>query len=595
MVGYSIDEVIDGKVLWSEMTPPEWRHLDIAALQQLKTIGVMEPVEKEYFHKNGSRIRVRVQGTNFEGSSEGIAYVQDITAQRKAEKDLAERDLELRSNQERLAMAISHARVGFYDWDVVENRIIFSDRMMRDWGLDEGHRIDTLESAMQLIHPEDRERVRGLINTAMLQKSTYEAEYRVVHPTGSMIWVEVHGSVIFDAKGKPIRFFGSSIDITKKKKQQEELKLAVAAFHNDRENFRTLFKQTPEMVCILRGPDHVFEFVNEAHIRALGFDATGMAVRVAQPESVEVHGILDGVYRTGKTAELREIPITLTDRLRYFNLTYSARRDEEGEIDGIMILGVEITDQVLAREALKKTELALKSAVRSRDEFLSIASHELKTPITSLKLQAQLALRRFQKAKPFTPEQISELMDMIERQANRLNRLVDDMLDIAHIRSGRLQIQRSRVRLDEFLAEAMLRFGPIFKQAETSISLSVEQSFEGDWDRVRLEQVLNNLLTNGLRYGNKKPISITLRRSPLQPSFARLEVRDEGRGISADALDRIFNRFERDVDRNEVSGLGLGLFITRQIVEAHGGKVWAESEGLQKGSTFIVELPISTG
>jgi len=110
------------------------------------------------------------------------------------------------------------------------------------------------------------------------------------------------------------------------------------------------------MVCILKGREHLFEFVNEAHIKVLGFDATGKTVREAQPESIEVHGILDNVYKTGVTAELNEIAVTVGGRIRYFNLTYSARRAQEGEIDGVMILGTEVTYQILAREALKESE-----------------------------------------------------------------------------------------------------------------------------------------------------------------------------------------------------------------------------------------------
>lgn len=132
---------------------------------------------------------------------------------------------------------------------------------------------------------------------------------------------------------------------------------------NERENFRNLFRQTPEMVCILDGPEHIFEFVNEAHIKALGFDATGMKVRDAQPESVEVYDILDRVYQTGESAELHEIPVTVTNRLRYFNLTYSARRNTEGEINGIMILGTEVTEQVLNRRTVNGQKLALEVAL----------------------------------------------------------------------------------------------------------------------------------------------------------------------------------------------------------------------------------------
>lgn len=119
-------------------------------------------------------------------------------------------------------------------------------------------------------------------------------------------------------------------------------------------NLRNLFAQTPEMFCILRGPDHTFEFVNEAHIKILGFNATGKSVREAQPESIEVHGILDDVYKTGKTSSFQEIPVTVGDSLRYFDLTFAASRDMEGNIKGIMILGSEVTNRVLADEKVKR-------------------------------------------------------------------------------------------------------------------------------------------------------------------------------------------------------------------------------------------------
>jgi PAS domain S-box-containing protein len=139
---------------------------------------------------------------------------------------------------------------------------------------------------------------------------------------------------------------------------KEQIKLAHAlekSQHSiivERENFRDLFKQTPEMVCILSGPEHLFEFVNEAHIQVLGFDATGMTVRNAQPESVEVHGILDEVYQTGNTAKLIEIPVTVGASLRFFNLTYSARHDDDGNVNGVMMLGTEVTAEVQSRHEI---------------------------------------------------------------------------------------------------------------------------------------------------------------------------------------------------------------------------------------------------
>jgi PAS domain S-box-containing protein len=146
------------------------------------------------------------------------------------------------------------------------------------------------------------------------------------------------------------------VDVTEEIQARRAVERGKAAVENERENFRNLFRHSPELVCVLKGPDHVFEFVNEAHIRALGFDATGQTVHQAQPESVEVHGILDRVFQTGETALLHEIPVTVGNRVRYFNITYAARRDESGVIDGIVILGSEVTTQVLARQQLAQSE-----------------------------------------------------------------------------------------------------------------------------------------------------------------------------------------------------------------------------------------------
>lgn len=152
-------------------------------------------------------------------------------------------------------------------------------------------------------------------------------------------------SPLKDAEGNIIGVTGVSTDITDLKNAQMEV-------FSERENFRSLFKQTPEMVCILKGPDHLFEFVNEAHVAALGFDATGKTVREAQPESVEVHGLLDSVYQTGVTELLNEIPVTVGKKLRYFDLTYAPRRDIYGKINGVLILGSEVTHKVEVRNAL---------------------------------------------------------------------------------------------------------------------------------------------------------------------------------------------------------------------------------------------------
>ena len=236
-------------------------------------------------------------------------------------------------------------------------------------------------------------------------------------------------------------------------------------------------------------------------------------------------------------------------------------------------------------------EKDLEEALQARDEFLSIASHELKTPLTTLKLQSQLFKRKATKNPelPFDRETIMELVEQTERQANRLTRLVDDMLDISRIRSKKFSIKREKIDLHLVSRELLDRMEPQFLAADLKRpELRVVGLPHGRWDRLRLEQVLTNLLTNAIRYGQGKPIQVEIAATPNQTRFS---VTDQGMGIAPENQNKIFDRFERAINASEVSGLGLGLFISKRIVQAHGGRIWVESE-LEKGSRFVVELPV---
>lgn len=240
---------------------------------------------------------------------------------------------------------------------------------------------------------------------------------------------------------------------------------------------------------------------------------------------------------------------------------------------------------------IKETAERLAEAVKARDEFLSISSHELKTPLTSLRLQAQLMKRSIQSNsfREYTDEQMYKIVDQTDRQVTRLNRLIDDMLDITRIRSGKFSINKEKFDFADLVTETVARLKPMFEEAKASVPvIERRDSSIGYWDKMRIEQVMNNLLLNALRYGEGRPISVNLIR---YESALRISIQDQGIGIDKERLDKIFDRFERAISANEISGLGLGLFIVRQIVQAHGGRAWGESE-LGQGSTFHFELPL---
>jgi PAS domain S-box-containing protein len=226
--------------------------------------------------------------------------------------------------------------------------------------------------------------------------------------------------------------------------------------------------------------------------------------------------------------------------------------------------------------------LAAQAAVRVREDFLSVAGHELRTPLTSLKLQLQL-LERTRPSDLSAPR-----LQGMRRQVGRLESLVESLLDVGRLSEGRLSLELGEVELGALTREVLERLEDVFERAGCAVHLEAPAPVHGRWDAQRLDQVLVNLLTNAAKYGAGRPVHVRVEEAG---GLARLTVRDEGIGIAPEALPRLFGRFERAVSDRRYGGIGLGLYISRQLVEAMGGRVSVHSR-LDEGSTFTVELPL---
>jgi PAS domain S-box-containing protein len=224
------------------------------------------------------------------------------------------------------------------------------------------------------------------------------------------------------------------------------------------------------------------------------------------------------------------------------------------------------------------------NAIRLRDEFLSVASHELRTPLTSLRLQLSLLDRRLSEESRVL---LKPKLEVTRRQVERLTSLVNTLLDVSRIVAGRITLELTEVDLVHVVQEALERLCEVFEQAGCAVTLQADGPVVGCWDAPRLDQVIVNLLTNAAKYGQGRPITVTVEGSEER---ALLIVRDEGIGIAEEDQQRLFGRFERAVSGRHYGGLGLGLYISREIVEALGGRVGVESRP-GEGSTFRVELP----
>lgn len=241
-------------------------------------------------------------------------------------------------------------------------------------------------------------------------------------------------------------------------------------------------------------------------------------------------------------------------------------------------------EEHLARQTAENERVAAIDAIRSRDEFFSIASHELNTPLTSLKLMVQMLHRGSVK-----PDAMATALARIERQVEKLSRLIDELLSVSRIQAGRLHLELEDVDVAALTRELVERFGDDAARAHSPLLLRCPSTLVGHWDRMRLDQVLSNLIANALKFGRGQPIEIAAERAN---GVARLTVADHGIGIPPDRLPHIFERFERAVPASQYAGLGLGLYIVSQITSALGGTVRAESTP-GAGSVFTLDLPVT--
>jgi PAS domain S-box-containing protein len=320
-------------------------------------------------------------------------------------------------------------------------------------------------------------------------------------------------------------------------------------------------------------------------------------IRSRQPETSECDPVtlaaalgvedVDTVRRLGATAYLT-VPLCARGQvLGALTLVASApsRRFDPSDIALVVDLGQRAA---LAIENARLYATA-QQAIRVREEFLSIASHELRTPLSALELQVQSFQIQLKK-QPIDLARITAKSDVIRRQVDRLARLISEMLDVSRIDAGRLELTIEDVDLGELVREVVARFGGELERAETTLELDVDAGVVGQWDRLRLDQVVTNLLHNAMKYGKGAPIHVALT-TDVESGSARLTVTDHGIGISAADQVRIFGRFERAVSSRAYGGMGVGLFIVAQILGAHRAEITVKSE-LAQGATFVVSLPL---
>ena len=433
---------------------------------------------------------------------------------------------------------------------------------------------------LDAVHPSQRESLLARWRATESGEREWECEVLIRRGLDNAHrWHLLRALALTDGQGGVRKWIGSLIDIHEQRQAAQDL--------------QTLANFLPQLAWVADGKGQISWF-NQRWL-----DYTGGAI-----EQMRGDGWLQVVHPDHRPGVRRAFARALQDQAP-FEGTFPMRSasgawqwfltraipitDEGGRITRWFGTSTDINEQLEVQNRLERAQLDLKTAVRARDQFLSIASHELKTPLTSLQLVAQMAERNLERnpERACEPPRVRKLVDQTGKSVARLTRLVDDMLDSSRIAMGKLSFKTEYFNLTELVHEVIERTQPQAQAHNSSIQVVSETDAWGNWDRFRLEQVVLNLLTNAIRYGENTPIEV---RVDADGKRATLQVRDHGPGVAPGQEERIFQQFERATPHSSISGLGLGLFICKEIVERHGGTIHVDNY-VGKGANFVVQLP----
>lgn len=407
-------------------------------------------------------------------------------------------------------------------------------------------------------------------------------------------WWNYSYSPVFDDAGAIAGVLVVATEITAEVAGRKKLEAARVEAETARQELHTVFMQAPFPMALLKGPDHRFSLVNGPYQVLVNRNVVGKTLREAFSEEEVGYYLpfVDHVYKTGEPIGLKDAPLRLPDasgvlRDSFIDVSYHPYRDAQGAVIGILGISHDVTDKVLAR--LRESELrrAAESANRAKDEFLATVSHELRNPLTAILGWSRLLIANRD------PQRLEKGLAVIERNARAQARLIEDILDMSRIVTGKVVLELRRVHLEGIIKNAVESIRPAASAKGIRLELELGDTgldLVGDEDR--LQQVVWNLISNAVKFtesgGRVRVVASRL------GSRVVIRVEDSGKGISPELLPHVFDRF-RQGDASTTKrhgGLGLGLAIVRQLVEMHGGTVRAESAGEGRGATFEIAMPI---
>ena len=490
---------------------------------------------------------------------------QELIQRRHSEARLSRKNRQLLDQKIKLNLTEQASRVGVFDWTVGSAQTKWTRQLEKIYGLAPGQFKGTYEYWISLIHPEDRAKAENAISHALIT-GLFETEFRIIWPDGSIHWLYGRGKVFYNATKQPTSLIGINMDITNRKVTESRLA-------ESEQRFRLIAETMVDLVTI-HNPQKQYVYVSPSVVNhfhqppqfflSKTFYQVGFSVRLA----TRLNQALDRVFQTKKP-----LTIDFSYDNRYYQSILAPEFGTRRQVNSIIMVTRDISN--------------LRELEKRKDEFLSIASHELKTPLASIKAYSQILKQSYS---TFSSDQINSILVKQNIHIDRLNRLISDLLDLSRIQSGRFQFTESVFDFDDLVKESIESIQSF--SSSHAIILSGTTGIKMKGDRHRLEQVFVNLLTNAVKYSPQA--ARVLVNVSVTNSQVNVSIKDFGIGIGASDKQHVFERFYRTSQvEKQYSGLGIGLFISRQIILRHRGKISFTST-LGKGSTFTFSLPVNS-
>ena len=496
----------------------------------------------------------------------------------------------LAETAEQRRLALDAAQLGWWRFDLATGNIYWDERFKAIFGVKDEEL--AYERVISLLHPDDRERVDAAVKAALRPDDSvpYSMEYRVVQDDGSLHWVQARGKAHFLGEGdarRAVNLVGTVMDISEAKAAQEALRA-------NEEKYRSLFESIDTGFCVIemiwdsRGnaTDYRFLEMNPAFVAHTGMPAAvGRTIREIHPGFEQV--FVDRYARVARTGLAIRFEESSEAMGRWFEVYAFALR--QGNQDRVAVLFSDISQRRRGELALQAAKNEAERNSQMKDEFLATLSHELRTPLNAILGWAQVL-----RDGHADPEDLNQGLATIERNARAQTQIIEDLLDMSRIVSGKVRLDVQRINLVPALEEAIASMRPTADTKGIRLLATLDpQAGSISGDPNRLQQMFWNLLSNATKFTPRGGrVHVVLERVN---SHLEVSVIDSGQGITAEFLPHVFDRFrQQDASTTrQHGGLGLGLAIVKQLVELHGGSVRVKSAGEGMGATFIVALPLT--